>query len=146
MAIETEGGFWLVLAMMALLFPLQITAGVLLAAAVHECGHILVIRLTGGKIRRLVLHAAGARLETAPMEPGQELLCALAGPAAGALTVAVWRSFPALALAGLVQMVFNLLPVYPLDGGRALAAARKIWKTHWYSKKDCAMIFQKRER
>lgn len=121
--LETEGGFWLVLAMMGLLFPFQVTAGILMAAAVHELGHILTIRLTGGKIRRLVLHAAGARLETDPMEPGQELLCALAGPAAGALTVLAWRWFPELALAGLVQTIFNLLPVYPLDGGRAWHAA-----------------------
>lgn len=126
--IETEGGFWLVLAGMLLLFPAQITAGFLLAAAVHECGHILAIRRTGGRVRRLVLRGAGASLETDPMEPGQELLCALAGPAAGALTVAAWRGFPELALAGLVQTVFNLLPVYPLDGGRALACARKLWK------------------
>lgn len=132
MAIETEGGFWLVLAMMGLLFPVQVTAGVLLAAAVHECGHMLAIRLTGGKVRRLLLHAGGARLETAPMGPGQELLCALAGPVAGVLTVLLWRWFPELALAGLVQTVFNLLPVYPLDGGRALVCARKIRERDWY--------------
>ena len=126
--VETEGGFWLVLAMMVLLFPLKVTAGVLLAAAVHELGHILAVRLTGGRVRRLVLRAGGARMETDVMEPGQELVCALAGPVAGALTALAWRVFPELAVAGLVQTAFNLLPVYPLDGGRALRAAYRQWR------------------
>ena len=123
-AVESEGGFWLVLALMLLLFPLSMTAGVILAAAVHEMGHILAIRLSGGRIRRLVLRPGGATIHAEPMGPGRELVCALAGPAAGALTAALWRVFPELALAGLVQTVFNLLPVYPLDGGRAWRAIR----------------------
>ena len=117
-AVETAGGFWLVLALMLLLFPLTVTAGVLLAALVHELGHILAIRLTGGRVRGLWLHAGGARIETAPMEPGQAILCALAGPGAGALTMLARTWFPELAVAGLVQTVFNLIPVYPLDGGQ----------------------------
>ncbi len=120
MRVETDGGFWLVLALMVLLFPVRFLAGVLIAAAVHELGHILAIRLTGGHIRKLALHAAGARILTDPMTPGREALCALAGPMAGALTVLAWRVFPEPAVAGLVQTVFNLLPVYPLDGGRAV--------------------------
>lgn len=120
MPIETEGGFWIVLGLMALLFPARLLAGLVLAAAVHELGHILALRLTGGQVRRLTLHAAGARLDTDPMTPGREAICALAGPAAGALTVLARRVFPELALAGLVQTAFNLIPVYPLDGGRAV--------------------------
>ncbi len=118
--IETDGGFWIVLGLMLLLFPLRFLAGVLLAAAVHECGHLLAIRLTGGRIHRLELRAGGARIVADPMEPGKEILCALAGPAAGVMTILAWRAFPELALAGLVQTAFNLLPVYPLDGGRVL--------------------------
>lgn len=117
---ETDGGFWLVLALMALLFPLRFLAGVLIAAAVHECGHLLAIWLTGGKVLSFRLHGGGAAIETAPMEPGREALCALAGPGLGALTILAWRVFPELALAGLVQTVFNLIPIYPLDGGRAV--------------------------
>lgn len=118
--IEADAGFWLVLAMALLLFPLRFLAGVLIAAAVHECGHLLAIRRTGGRVRRIGLHAGGVRIVTDPMEPGREALCALAGPAAGALTLFAWRVFPELALAGLVQTAFNLLPIYPLDGGRAV--------------------------
>ena len=118
--IEADGGFWVVLGLMLLLFPVRVLMGVLLAAITHELGHLAAIRLTGGMVRRVCLRAGGAVIETAPMSPGREVLCALAGPAAGALTVLCWRSFPELALAGLAQTAFNLLPIYPLDGGRVV--------------------------
>ena len=118
--VEADSGFFLVLALMLLLFPLKLVAGILLAALIHEWGHLLAIRLCGGRALALRLHAGGARIETAPMEPGKAALCALAGPAAGALTIFAWRFFPELALAGLVQTIFNLLPIYPLDGGQVV--------------------------
>lgn len=116
--LEADGGFWLVLGLAILLFPAKFLAGTVLAAIVHELGHLAAVRLTGGKILSIRLNAGGACMVTAPMTAGREAVCILAGPAAGALTVLAWRAFPELALAGLVQTVFNLLPVYPLDGGR----------------------------
>ena len=116
--VRTDGGFWIVLGLMVMLFPMRFLVGVLLAAVVHELGHLIAIRLTGGRVRGIWLHAGGARIETAPMEPGQAILCALAGPAAGALVLFAWKWFPELAVAGLVQTIFNLIPVYPLDGGQ----------------------------
>ena len=121
MRVETDGGFWLVLGLMVLLFPLRFLAGVVIAALVHELGHLTAVLLTGGRVLGIRLHAGGARIETAPMEPGNAALCALAGPALGALTVLAWRWFPELALAGLVQTAFNLLPVPPLDGWQLLS-------------------------
>ena len=118
--IEADGGFFLVLALMLLLFPMGLVAGIVLTALIHECGHLIAVRLTGGRVLTIRLRAGGVRIETAPMEPGKAALCALAGPAAGALTISAWRFFPEMAMAGLVQTVFNLLPIYPLDGGRVV--------------------------
>ena len=118
--VKAEAGFWLVLGLMVLLFPVRILLGLLLAAAVHELGHILAVRLTGGRVLGIRLLARGVRIEAASMEPGPGAVCALAGPAAGALTILAWKWFPELALAGLVQTVFNMIPIYPLDGGRAV--------------------------
>ena len=118
--VRTDAGFWLVLGLMLLLFPQRFLLGVLLAAFVHEMGHILAVRLTGGRVLGIRFMAFGARIEAAPMEPGQAAVCALAGPAAGAVCILAWRWFPELALAALVQTGFNLIPIYPLDGGRAL--------------------------
>ena len=118
--VRIEAGFWIVLGLMVLLFPVRFLLGVLLAALLHEAGHILALRLTGGRLLSVQLHVFGARIEAVPMEPGRAAICALAGPAAGALTLFAWRWFPELTLAGLVQTAFNLLPIYPLDGGRVV--------------------------
>ena len=120
MVIETDGGFWLILGLMVLLFPVRILAGLLLAAVIHEAGHILAVALCGGRLYRIRLHIGGAELIAAPLSSGRELLCILAGPAAGALTVLAWKVFPELAMAGLLQTAFNLLPLPNLDGGRAV--------------------------
>ena len=120
MNISADRGFFPVLALMLLLFPLRFLVGVLLAALIHELGHLLALKIAGGRVLSIRLRSFGARIEAAPMPPGRSALCALAGPAAGALTIFAYKTFPELALAGLVQTVFNLLPVYPLDGGRAL--------------------------
>lgn len=120
MKVRFDGGFWLVLAMTVLLFPLRFLAGVVIAAMVHELGHLAALRLTGGRVLVMEFHAGGAKILTAPMEPARELICALAGPGAGLLTILAWRVFPELALAGLVQTVFNLLPAEPLDGAKIM--------------------------
>ena len=120
MNISADRGFFPVLALMLLLFPLRFLVGVLLAALIHELGHLLALKLARGRVLSIRLRSFGARIEAAPISPGRAALCALAGPAAGALTIFAYKTFPELALAGLVQTVFNLLPVYPLDGGRAL--------------------------
>ena len=120
MNISADRGFFPVLALMLLLFPLRFLVGVLLAALIHELGHLLALKIAGGRVLSIRLRSFGARIEAAPMSPGRTALCALAGPAAGALTIFAYKTFPELALAGLVQTVFNLIPMYPLDGGRAL--------------------------
>ena len=121
MNISADRGFFPVLALMLLLFPVRFLVGVLLAALIHELGHLLALKIAGGRVLSIRLRSFGAKIEAAPMSPGRTALCALAGPAAGALTIFAYKTFPELALAGLVQTVFNLLPVYPLDGGRALS-------------------------
>lgn len=93
-----------------------------LAATFHELGHILCLRYTGATIHTLSLGLHGAVMETAPLSYGQEILCALAGPAFGLLLLPLSRVYPWLAFWGLCQSLYNLLPLYPLDGGRVLRA------------------------
>ena len=106
------------LGLAVLLLPLRVLLGIVLAAAVHELGHLTAMYFLGVPVLGIVFRPSGARIEAGPMEPGVEVICALAGPVAGAVTIFAWKWFPELALAGLVQTVFNLIPVYPLDGGR----------------------------
>ena len=93
------------------------------AAAIHEAGHCLAVKLCGGSIHALSLTVRGAVLQTTPLSYRQEAICALAGPCAGFLLLLLVRLFPWLAFWGLIQGIYNLLPVYPMDGGRALRCA-----------------------
>jgi Zn-dependent protease len=111
----------------------------------HEFGHVLMARRFGIRTPDILLSPIGglARLERMPDEPRQELLVALAGPAvtAGIIGVLVaaraltgdtgplWvfdpgreHLLPALLRANLVLLGFNLLPAFPMDGGRVLRA------------------------
>lgn len=113
-------------ALWLLLIPLKWVLGAVLAAAVHELGHLAAVRACGGRVHAIEIGPTGARIETGPMEPGAELLCALAGPVAGGLVCLAWRWVPEAAVMALFQTAFNLLPIFPLDGGRAWRAARNI--------------------
>lgn len=100
---------------------------VLGAAAFHELGHWTVLHLLGAKAAALRLSVLGAAMEvdSGRLSYGGELAAVLAGPAANLLAALVLTAlggerWPAAVGANLVLCAFNLLPVRPLDGGRAL--------------------------
>ncbi len=95
--------------------------------AVHEFGHILVLRLTGGRLCSVSFGGAGIRMETVrnAAEPvSRSLAVLLAGPAANLLVVGLMRladcggTFPEL---NLMAAAYNMLPFRCLDGGAVIA-------------------------
>lgn len=119
-------------------YALGLLSALLLFASIllHELGHALVARRHGVEIEEIDLWLLGgvARMSGYPRQAGDELRFALAGPAVtlliallfGLLAVALPAGSPR-ALGAVVDyqffvnaaiLVFNLLPAFPLDGGR----------------------------
>lgn len=116
----------LILALTLLILPLQWIVAMVLAAAVHELCHYGVARLLGGSVDRFRLGLWGAKMEIRGLTAGKELVCALAGPIGGLLLLPFARIIPRTALCAAAQSLYNLLPLYPLDGGRALRCLLQI--------------------
>ena len=115
-----SGSFCIAAAFALFLVPIQWCAGAFLAALVHELSHIAAIYLLGERILDIRIAMFGSIIETKPMKQGREVVCAAFGPFGSVIFAAVFSFFPEAALCALVQGLFNLLPVYPLDGGRIL--------------------------
>lgn len=118
--VVTEPGIYIFLAAMLLLLPPVWIFSVFLAALVHELFHLAAVCLCGGRVLQITVDAGGIRMDIAPLPPGRELICALAGPLGSGVLACFVHRMPVVGLCALVQGTFNLLPVYPLDGGRAL--------------------------
>ena len=71
-------------------------------------------------MRELRICAGGAVMDASPMSTVRELFCVLAGPIGGMLLSLFFRWIPRVAICAVFQSAFNLLPIYPLDGGRAV--------------------------
>lgn len=119
--------------------------GLMASIVLHETAHSLVARHYGLPIRRITLFIFGgvAQMGGEPDRPRTEFLMAIAGPIASALIAAACLGgFQALAVAtppaaevlrylGMINAMlagFNLIPAFPLDGGRMLRAALWGWR------------------
>lgn len=107
-------------AFLCLILPVSWVIAAVTAAMIHECFHILAVCLCGGKIHSLKLGIRGAVMDTSVIPVWQQMLCILAGPAGSFLLAQAGEYMPRLAFCGLVHGLYNLLPLYPLDGGRGL--------------------------
>jgi Zn-dependent protease len=113
----------------------------------HELGHALVARRFGLPIRRITLFIFGgvAEMEAEPERPAVEFWVAIAGPIVSFLVaLGCWlllqgaggagAGLPVLGVLGylatinIILAVFNLVPAFPLDGGRILRAILWYWK------------------
>lgn len=127
----SELQFFLLLAAFGVLCGWEWLVAALLAALVHEGGHLLALRLFGVRKGKLRVDGAGLNWQRKGkmLSYGSEFAAILAGPAANVMAALLLARLAAASgwhggffLAG-TQMVlggFNLLPILPLDGAQAL--------------------------
>ena len=118
--LELDGSFCLLLSLMLLILPIQWVAAMVLGAFVHECFHFAAITVLGGRIFGIHLGLGGTTMEAEPLTPGKELLAAVSGPIGSGLLILLARWLPRTAICGAVHLAFNLLPLFPMDGGRII--------------------------
>ena len=89
----------------------------------HELGHVVAAQRTGAPVRRVTLWALGgvAEIEGPAGCFGAAFAAAAVGAPPAVVSAAVW-----LSVVNVVVAVFNMLPISPLDGGRAVTAV--LWK------------------
>ncbi len=141
-----SGGGGLLSAAFGICFLLAVFGCVFL----HELGHALMAREFGIATRDITMLPVGglARLERMPERPSQEIAVAVAGPAVNLVIAAMiflgffvtggkagWLAFnpvggsflAQLMWANLTIVVFNLLPAFPMDGGRVFRATLSVF-------------------
>jgi Zn-dependent protease len=133
-------------------FLLVFTSALVACLILHELGHALAARLFGIGTRDITMYPIGgvARLERMSEKPWEEMLIAIAGPAVnvviamvlGAAALVLFTANPQLfetvpgkflglmVLANVVLVVFNMLPAFPMDGGRILRACLSTFLGH----------------
>ena len=101
----------------------------LAAMTVQELAHAAVLLLLGGRIESVRLSFAQVELRTGLLSDRTELWSTAAGPGINLLCGWLFRRWmPAFAAVSLLLALYNVLPVWPLDGGRLL---RTLLRMRW---------------
>lgn len=151
---------WLIMLFLLLASPEKfvIFSLVILSVIPHEYGHVLMAKHYGIKCRKIVMTPVGglAMMTSIPKQPKVEFMVAVAGPAVTAAIVAAVAApayffggaFATLFAANVGLLIFNLLPIFPMDGGRVLRCGLAAYFSYlkatqiavWISKVACALL------
>ena len=113
---------------------LTMVAGVFGCVVLHELGHSLAARFFGIGTRDITLYPIGgvAALDKMPGKPLQEIIIALAGPAVNLVILIMLGALAGMGISGgilsalfytnVFLVLFNLIPAFPMDGGRVFRA------------------------
>jgi Zn-dependent protease len=152
--LSTAGTMLVSIAAYAVIWGFQFAAGFVVLLLVHEMGHVIQLRREGIKASApMFIPFLGAVITSKSLGENAtaEARVGLAGPIIGSLgalaCVPIWHAtgndmWRALAFTGFFLNLFNLLPVMPLDGGRAMAAmAPWMWFVGFAGLVALALIF-----
>ena len=117
-SIKTE--YIIILALSLLIIPFWWIFSWVGATVFHELFHILALKLSGCNIISVQIGLNGTIIETDFPDKRKEIFSALSGPLGSFLLILTAKWCPRLAICGLFQCAYNLIPIYPMDGGRAV--------------------------
>jgi Zn-dependent protease len=132
--LTTSGSMLVSVGAYALIWPWQFAVGLVLLIFVHEMGHVIQLRREGVPATApmfIPFMGAAVGMKRLPDDAAAEARVGLAGPILGSVACLIPLGlyaatgnhlFQALAFTGFFLNLFNLAPVLPLDGGRAMAA------------------------
>jgi Zn-dependent protease len=131
--VNLHWSWFLFLGIIACFDPNSVTiiVGVFGIVLLHELGHCLASEYCHQKAKHITIYPfGGAAYMDIPVEPWKEFLITVAGPLVNLLLIPVIGYFAAdnayltrLDACNKVILVFNLLPIFPMDGGRLLRSA-----------------------
>ena len=107
-------------ALLLLTLPLDWIIAVMTAAVFHELCHILTLYFLKGNINSIKVQPGGCVIESSRIGEWAQFFSILAGPLGSFALLFLCRAAPKIAICGLFQGLYNLMPVLPLDGGRML--------------------------
>jgi len=122
-------GFSNISGSLRLILSVVMALAIFISVLIHELSHSLVARRLGAEVKGIMLFIFGgvAMIEKMPKEPNKEFLIAVAGPLSSfalamfGLLMPVFRQFFFLfGYFNLILAIFNLIPAFPMDGGRIL--------------------------
>lgn len=118
--LSINASVYIVCAIVLFFLPVSWLFAWCIAVFLHELSHYIALRLLRIEIYRIEFNLSGAKMETEALGKRQELVAALAGPLGALCVVPFIRWFPRVGICAIIQSGYNLLPVMPLDGGRAV--------------------------
>ena len=134
--------FYIGLAAGILILPLPWICAWIFASVFHELSHFLALKYRGKIVTTISVSIKGVQMYVQDLNETDEAICAYAGPLGSLLLLLFVRQMPRVAICALVQSAYNLLPVFPLDGGRGLGS---ILQKH-FGKEKGTSIFTAVER
>ena len=124
--IRIEPHFLIWVALLFAMIPVRFVLSALAAALFHEMCHITALKFLKYPVLDISIGGFGAKIHTVGLSGWDEVFIALAGPLGGLMLIPFAKWIPAISLFAFIQSLYNLIPVYPMDGGRVLRCILEI--------------------